>query len=107
MFTLGLNLTLRQPQIGKNILTSSQFKHICLNKRQMWRQKQYLSTATKGVIAIKSNQGAIPKAALKRDHRFNRTEAQLPKNIKVIACLGKPIIGASSTQSLKNGWREA
>ena len=40
-------------------------------------------------------------------HRQNRNRPQLPKNIKAIACLGKPIIAASSTQSLKNGWREA
>jgi hypothetical protein len=45
-------------------------------------------------------------AKAERCNRFNRTEAQLPKNIKAIRCLGKPIIAASSTQSLKNGWRE-
>lgn len=37
----------------------------------------------------------------------SRTEAQLLKNIKAIACLGKPITLASSTLSLRNGWREA
>ncbi len=41
------------------------------------------------------------------DHRLNRDRSQLPKNIKAIACLGKPIIAASSTLSLRNGWREA
>ena len=40
-------------------------------------------------------------------HRQNRNRPQLPKNIKAIACLGKPTIGASSIQSLRNGWHEA
>lgn len=40
------------------------------------------------------------------DHRFKRDRTQLPKNIKAIACLGKPIIGANSTLNLRNGWRE-
>jgi hypothetical protein len=41
------------------------------------------------------------------NHRKSRDQPQLPKNIKAIASLGKPTIGASSIQSLRNGWREA
>ncbi len=54
---------------------------------------------------VSNNQRGDAKAG--RCNRKSRTEPQLPKNIKAIACLGKPIIAASSTQSLRNGWREA
>lgn len=59
------------------------------------------------VAPISNKQEGNAKAERCKSNRKSRTEAQLPKNIKAIASLGKPTIGASSTRSLKNGWREA